>query len=170
MLTRTLARACLSLMLIALSVVASNAAPDLVRFTGDVPTGTIVVRTAERQLYLVLDDQTALRYPVAVGRAGRAWTGTSAIEGKFIAPNWAPPAEIRRDNPSLPDVIPSGSPANPMGAAAMTLTGGTYAIHGTNNPDSIGKSVSYGCIRMLNADITDLFARVREGTAVRVEQ
>lgn len=142
----------------------------MVRFASDVPAGTIVVRTAERLLYLVLENQTALRYPVAVGRAGRAWTGISAIEGKFIAPNWAPPAEILRDNPHLPDVIPSGSPANPMGAAAMTLTGGTYAIHGTNNPDSIGKSVSYGCIRMFNADITDLFARVREGTAVRVEQ
>ena len=148
----------------------STAAPEMVRFAGDVQAGTIVVRTAERQLYLVLENQTALRYPVAVGRAGRAWTGISAIEGKFIAPNWAPPAGIRRDNPNLPDVVPSGSPANPMGAAAMTLTGGTYAIHGTNNPESIGKSVSYGCIRMLNADVTDLFARVREGTAVMVEQ
>ena len=69
----------------------------------------------ERQLYLVLDGGTALRYPVGVGRAGRAWSGMSWIDGKFIAPHWAPPAEIRREHPSLPALIPSGSPDNPMG-------------------------------------------------------
>ena len=77
-----------------------------------------------------------------------------------------PPAEVKADNPKLPDVIPGGAPNNPMGVAAMTLSGGEYAIHGTNKPESIGKFASYGCIRMLNQDITDLFGRVTVGTQV----
>ena len=81
-----------------------------------------------------------------------------------------PPAEIRRDKPSLPDVIPGGSPHNPMGEAALTLSQGEYAIHGTNAPGSIGGFVSYGCIRMYNQDIMDLYARVSYGTTVVVQQ
>ena len=77
---------------------------------------------------------------------------------------------MRRDKPFLPAVIPGGAPSNPMGVAAMTLAGGEYAIHGTNQPGSIGGQVSYGCIRMLNADITDLFGRVGWGTTVVVTQ
>src|SRR4030088_1685051 len=100
---------------------------------------------------------------VGVGRAGKQWAGTSRIEGKYIRPAWSPPDEVRRDKPSLPDVIPGGSPRNPMGGAAMTLAGGEYAIHGTNVPGSVGGFVSYGCIRMLNADITQLFPRVSGG-------
>jgi lipoprotein-anchoring transpeptidase ErfK/SrfK len=96
------------------------------------------------------------------------WAGTSIINGKYIEPAWAPPESIRRENPRLPDVIPSGSPHNPMGVAAMTLAGGEYAIHGTNDPASIGHFVSHGCIRMYNADITDLYSRVGVGTAVVV--
>jgi lipoprotein-anchoring transpeptidase ErfK/SrfK len=75
---------------------------------------------------------------------------------------------VKADNPALPDVIPGGAPNNPMVAAAMTLSGGEYAIHGTNKPESIGKFASYGCIRMLNRDITDLFERVDVGTQVVV--
>ena len=90
------------------------------------------------------------------------------IDGKFVRPNWAPPASIRRERPGLPDVILSGSPANPMGVAAMTLSGGEYAIHGTNAPNSIGGFVSHGCIRMYNQDIADLYDRVRVGTPVIV--
>lgn len=145
-----------------------TAAVEVVSFETDVVAGTIVIRTSERRLYLVLGDGKALRYTVGVGRAGRQWFGSSFIEAKFVRPNWAPPAEIRRDRPDLPALIASGSPANPMGAAAMTLAGGDYAIHGTNAPDSIGGFVSYGCIRMLNGDITDLFARVDLGTPVLV--
>jgi lipoprotein-anchoring transpeptidase ErfK/SrfK len=85
-----------------------------------------------------------------------------------IRPNWSPPTAVRHDKPSLPDVIPGGSPANPMGVAALTLSGGQYAIHGTNAPKSIGGFVSYGCIRMFNSDITDLYARVVVGTPVVV--
>ncbi len=131
--------------------------------------GTIVVRTNQRALYLILDSGHALRYPVGVGRAGKQWSGTSYINGKYLSPAWSPPADVRRDKPSLPAVIPGGSPHNPMGVAAMTLAGGEYAIHGTNQPGSIGGFVSYGCIRMLNADITDLFARVGYGTTVVVQ-
>jgi len=147
----------------------SGFAGELVVFDGRVPTGTIVVRTTERKLYLVVAEGQALRYTVGVGRAGRQWTGSTAIEGKFIRPNWAPPLAIRRDNPSLPAVISGDSPSNPMGAAALTLTGGEYAIHGTNVPDSIGGFVSYGCIRMHNDDIVDLYSRVSVGTAVLVQ-
>ncbi|RST83496.1 L,D-transpeptidase [Aquibium carbonis] len=140
----------------------------LVRFESAAAPGTIVVRTGERRLYLVLGDGRALRYVVGVGRAETQWSGSSRIAGKFIRPHWAPPAEIRRDNPRLPAVIASGSPSNPMGAAALTLSGGSYAIHGTNKPASIGGFVSYGCIRMHDADILDLYDRVSVGTRVVV--
>ncbi|MBZ0148609.1 MAG: L,D-transpeptidase, partial [Pseudorhodoplanes sp.] len=99
---------------------------------------------------------------------GKAWSGTARIDGKYRNPAWAPPPAVRRDKPNLPDVIPGGSPRNPMGVAALTLTGGEYAIHGTNVPSSIGGFVSYGCIRMYNEDISDLYNRVRVGTRVVV--
>ena len=143
-------------------------AGELVTLVTTVPPGTIIVRTNERRLYLTVDHGRAIRYTVGVGRQGRQWSGTSAIEAKFIQPNWVPPPEIRRDRPDLPDLIPGGSTANPMGAAAMTLLGGVYAIHGTNAPESIGGFVSYGCIRMLNADILELYAQVKVGTRVVV--
>jgi lipoprotein-anchoring transpeptidase ErfK/SrfK len=141
---------------------------DIVAFRGEAPAGTILVRTGERRLYYVLGDGRALRYPVGVGRAGKQWSGVTRIVGKYIRPAWSPPPEVRRDKPSLPDVIPGGSPRNPMGEAAMTLGDGSYAIHGTNVPGSIGRFVSYGCIRMFNADILDLFNRVSVGTTVVV--
>jgi lipoprotein-anchoring transpeptidase ErfK/SrfK len=130
--------------------------------------GTIVVRTGERHLYLVIGNGQAIRYLVGVGRAGQQWAGVSRIDGKYLNPAWAPPAVVKRDKPSLPDVIAGGSPRNPMGVAALTLAGGEYAIHGTNMPGSIGGFVSYGCIRMYNQDISDLFGRVSVGTTVVV--
>lgn len=93
-----------------------------------------MVRTSQKRLYLVLRPGQAIRYEVGVGRAGRQWSGASMIDGMYLAPNWAPPAEIKRDRPGLPDIIPSGSPNNPLGATAMTLSGGQYAIHWTNAP------------------------------------
>jgi lipoprotein-anchoring transpeptidase ErfK/SrfK len=154
------------------SALSSPAAPpaaarEVVAFQGGTP-GTIVVRTHERKLYLILGGGRALRYPVGVGKAGQQWSGTSYIDGKRIRPAWAPPPDIKRENPKLPDVIPGGSPRNPMGAAALTLVGGEYAIHGTNTPRSIGNFVSHGCIRMYNRDILDLYGRVRVGTPVIV--
>lgn len=147
----------------------AQARPDVVAFRGDYSPGTIVVKTNERRLYLVLGDGAAMRYPVGVGKPGKQWSGVTKIDGKYRQPAWAPPAEVKRDNPRIPDVIAGGSPANPMGVAAMTLAGGgQYAIHGTNKPGSIGGFVSYGCVRMLNADISDLYQRVSVGTAVVV--
>ena len=146
----------------------SASAREVVAYDGNASPGTIVVRTNERRLYLVLGQGQALRYTVGVGRAGRQWAGRSFISGKYVKPAWSPPADIRRERPGLPDVIPSGSPQNPMGAAALTLSGGDYAIHGTNNSGSIGGFVSYGCIRMHNADVTDLYGRVSVGTPVIV--
>ena len=130
--------------------------------------GTIVVRTSERRLYLVLGNGQAIRYMVGVGRAGMQWAGVSKIDGKYLSPAWAPPLAMRRDKSAPPQVIPGGSPRNPMGVAALTLAGGEYAIHGTNQPGSIGGYVSHGCIRMYNQDISDLFGRVSVGTAVVV--
>jgi lipoprotein-anchoring transpeptidase ErfK/SrfK len=143
-------------------------AREMVAFNAGYSPGTVVVVTHERKLYYVLGNGAALRYPVGVGRNGKQWFGRSRIDGKYVRPDWAPPPEIRRDKPSLPRVIPGGSPRNPMGAAALTLAGGQYAIHGTNTPGSIGGFVSYGCIRMHNHDVTDLYARVSVGTPVVV--
>ena len=92
------------------------------------------------------------------------------FSSKLSNPAWSPPAEVRHDKPNLPAVIPGGTAQNPMGAAAMTLNVGEYAIHGTNNPGSIGGFVSYGCIRMHNRDVMDLYSRVTVGTPVVVLQ
>ncbi len=135
-----------------------------VAFSGRVSPGTIVVRTGERRLYFVSGQGRAVRYPVGVGRAGKQWFGTTSIVGRHIRPGWSPPAEIRRGGPNY--VIPSGSPRNPMGAAALVLADNELAIHGTNNPGSVGGFVSWGCIRMHNHDIMDLYSRVSVGTRV----
>ncbi len=143
-------------------------AREIVGFGGGYAGGTIVVRTGERSLYYVLGDGRAVRYTVGVGRQGKQWSGTATIDGKHLSPAWSPPPDVKRDNPRLPHVIAGGSPQNPMGAAALTLSGGQYAIHGTNMPGSIGGFVSYGCIRMHNADVLDLYGRVGVGTTVVV--
>jgi lipoprotein-anchoring transpeptidase ErfK/SrfK len=147
---------------------AAQARPELVGINGEYAPGTIIVKTHERRLYLILDSGRAMRYPVGVGKAGKQWEGTTQIDGKYLHPAWSPPREVKRDKPNMPDVIPGGSPRNPMGVAAMTLAGGEYAIHGTNMPGSVGGFVSYGCIRMLNDDISDLYQRVSIGTTVTV--
>src|SRR5215211_7391628 len=164
--TGLVALAAAALMMVAST--ASAGAREIVRYNSEVQPGTIVVKTAERRLYLVLGDGEAIRYTVAVGRPGKQWQGKAQVNGKYVQPAWTPPAEVKADNPTLPDMIPGGSPNNPMGVAAMTLSGGEYAIHGTNKPESIGTFASYGCIRMLNQDITDLFGRVDVGTQVVV--
>ena len=155
-----------SLVLTLASVSASHAG-RVVSFDGYSP-GTVVVVTHARSLYYVVGGGRAIRYPVGVGKSGKTWSGSAYIQGKYIRPAWSPPDEIRRDKPGIADVIPSGSSRNPMGAAALVLDRGQYAIHGTNSPGSIGHFVSYGCIRMYNQDISDLFGRVSVGTAVVV--
>jgi len=153
----------------ALLASAAASAREIVRFNGNYSSGTIVIKTNERRLYYVLGGGQAIRYPVGVGRRGMAWTGSAFIDGKYIKPGWSAPESIRKDYARLPAVVPGGSPSNPMGAAAMTLSGGgEYAIHGTNNPGSVGGFVSHGCIRMYNADIMDLYNRASYGTPVVV--
>jgi len=141
-----------------------------VTFITDQKPGTIVVKTNERALYLVTGVETAIKYPVGVGRNGRRWSGTARIDGKYQSPPWQAPAELVRAGNYANNVMPGGSPKNPMGAAALTLTGGKYAIHGTNEPYSIGTFVSAGCIRMLNRDVEELYKKVHVGTLVLVEQ
>jgi lipoprotein-anchoring transpeptidase ErfK/SrfK len=145
-------------------------ARERVRFDERLERGAILVRTGERRLYLSLGDGTAIRYRVAVGKPGKQWFGRGFVDGKHVRPAWSPPREVKRDHPHLPDVIPGGSPHNPMGERALTIgPGEDYAIHGTNRPGSIGRFASYGCIRMHNADIIDLYERVAIGAAVVVE-
>jgi lipoprotein-anchoring transpeptidase ErfK/SrfK len=152
-------------------VAGAASARETVSFDAAVQPGTILVRTSERRLYLVTGHGEAIRYPVAVGRPDKQWFGRVTISAKHVEPAWTPPADVRQDKPNLPNVIPGGSPSNPMGAAAMTLSGGgEYAIHGTNRPSSIGTFASYGCIRMYNQDIKDLFGRVNVGATVVVER
>lgn len=153
-----------------LTAAMAQASPrDVVAFSGFAP-GTIVVKTAERRLYLVLDPYHAMRFPVGVGKAGMTWTGVARVEGKYVRPAWAAPDDIRHENPALPAVIPGGAANNPMGEAALTLRGGEYAIHGTNRPQSVGGFVSHGCIRMYNRDIVALYQMVQVGTPVIVER
>src|ERR1700727_1261172 len=108
---------------ISVGLLATNGAqarPEIVGVHGEYSPGTIVVKTGERRLYLILDSGRAVRYPVGVGRSGKQWAGTTRISGKYRNPAWSPPAEVKHDKPSLPDVIPGGSPHNPMGVAALT--------------------------------------------------
>lgn len=146
----------------------SVSARERVAFAEALPAGAILVDASERALYLNLGDGTAIRYRVAVPRSDKMWTGWRRIDGKHVRPAWTPPADVRRDLPHLPDVIPGGHPSNPMGAAALTLDDGLTAIHGTTQTmrASIGRAASYGCIRMRNEDVVDLMQRVGVGTPV----
>ena len=141
-------------------------ARDLVPFPAGYRPGDIVIMTDARQLFFVLGRGQAIRYPVGVGRAGMAWHGRAYVDLKRLRPAWQAPPEI--SNHGYGPVIPGGSPRNPMGAAVLGLDRGNYAIHGTNDPGSVGGFVSHGCIRMYNEDILDLYARARIGTEVIV--
>jgi lipoprotein-anchoring transpeptidase ErfK/SrfK len=140
----------------------------VLRGAQDYPAGTIVIRAREKRLYYTLGDGTAIRYPVAVAKHGKEWQGTARVNGKYLNPDWAPPPVVKRDHPELPSLIKGGSPRNPMGIAALTLDRDEIAIHGTSNKmrASVGTSASYGCIRMLNEDVADLYKRVSVGTPV----
>jgi lipoprotein-anchoring transpeptidase ErfK/SrfK len=129
--------------------------------------GTIVIDTANTYLYYVLGHGRAIRYGVGVGREGFTWSGVQSISRKAEWPDWIPPAEMIARQPYLPRWI-GGGPGNPLGARAMYLGTSVYRIHGTNDPTTIGKFVSSGCIRMTNEDVVDLFNRVDTGTRVVV--
>lgn len=145
-------------------------AREAVAFDGGHEAGTIVIRTSERRLYLVTGAGAAIRYSVGVGKVGKQWSGHSWVDGKYVNPAWSPPPELQRDKPNIARYVAGGSPGNPMGVRALTLSGGEYAIHGTtqNMRKTVGTFASYGCIRMLNEDIVDLYERVRVGTPVVV--
>jgi lipoprotein-anchoring transpeptidase ErfK/SrfK len=129
--------------------------------------GTIVIDTPNTYLYYVLGGGKAIRYGIGVGREGFTWSGVKTVERKAEWPDWVPPAEMLERQPYLPRFV-AGGPANPLGARAMYLGGTVYRIHGTNQPGSIGKRVSSGCIRMVNEDVVDLYSRVNVGTKVVV--
>jgi lipoprotein-anchoring transpeptidase ErfK/SrfK len=131
------------------------------------PAGTIIVDTPNTYLYYVLGNGRAIRYGVRVGRDGFTWTGVQKITRKAEWPDWHPPAEMIERQPYLPRFM-AGGPGNPLGARAMYLGSTVYRIHGTNQPSTIGKFVSSGCIGMLNDDVSDLFERTKVGTRVVV--
>jgi lipoprotein-anchoring transpeptidase ErfK/SrfK len=143
-------------------------AREPVAFHESYPAGTIIIKEAERRLYFTTGWGTAISYPIAVGKAGKEWYGEAYVAGKYLAPAWTPPSVVREDHPHFPAMIPGGSPRNPMGAAAITLNRDEVAIHGTTRGmrRSVGTAASYGCIRMYNEDVLDLFHRVRVGTRV----
>jgi len=148
----------------------STRADDFDLFDLSTPSQKIVINARHRQLMLVYQDGRVIRYPIAVPKAGKEWSGTTYIAGKFEYPDWSPPAEVAADHPELPSFIPGGSPRNPMGARALALDQNQVAIHGTNSKmrQTIGTAASYGCIRMRNEDVIDLFNRVQVGTLVQM--
>jgi lipoprotein-anchoring transpeptidase ErfK/SrfK len=140
---------------------------QVVSYFGDQQPGTVIIDTAHTVLYLTLGDGKALRYGIGVGRKGFTWSGVETITRKSEWPDWIPPAEMIARQPYLPRWV-GGGPGNPLGARALYLGNTDYRIHGTNNPSSIGKQVSSGCIRMRDADVIDLYDRVGIGARVVV--
>jgi lipoprotein-anchoring transpeptidase ErfK/SrfK len=144
-----------------------NLRRQLVDFPTREPAGTIIIDTPNTYLYLVLGRGQAIRYGIGVGREGFTWAGTERISKMKEWPDWFPPKEMIERQPYLPRMM-AGGPGNPLGARALYLGHTLYRIHGTNQPSTIGKFVSSGCIRLLNADIEDLYSRVQVGSHVVV--
>src|SRR5690606_25190377 len=140
---------------------------QVVRYPTQERSGTIVVDTRAHFLYFVLGDGRALRYGIGVAKAGFEWKGTHQVTRKAEWPGWTPPAEMLKRRPDLPRHM-AGGPDNPLGARALYLGSTLYRIHGTSEPWSIGQDVSSGCIRMTNADVIDLYDRVKLYTKVVV--
>jgi len=140
---------------------------QVVSYSANQQPGTIVIDTAHTYLYLVLGNGQAMRYGIGVGRQGFTWSGVETIRRKAEWPDWYPPAEMVARQPYLPRFM-AGGPGNPLGARALYLGNTDYRIHGTNDPTTIGKHVSSGCIRLQNADVIDLYSRVGVGTKVVV--
>jgi lipoprotein-anchoring transpeptidase ErfK/SrfK len=138
-----------------------------VAYQGKDEPGTIVIDTPNHFLYLVEADGKAMRYGIGVGRPGFTWSGVHTISAKKEWPDWVPPKEMIERQPYLPHFM-AGGPNNPLGARAMYLGSTLYRIHGSNEPWTIGHNVSSGCIRLRNADVIDLYSRVKVGTKVVV--
>ena len=145
--------------------------PSVVPFSEDLPPGSIVIETAERRLYHLRGDGTAVRYGIGVGREGFAWRGRERITRKAEWPEWRPPIEMIRREAAKGRILPSvmkGGPENPLGARALYLGSTLFRIHGTDEPWTIGRAVSSGCIRMTNEDVITLYSNVKIGTLVIV--
>ncbi len=143
-----------------------------VSFSRKLKPGTILIKTAERRLYYVLPGGKAIKYGVGVGRPGFTWKGTNRISRKAEWPSWTPPASMRARERKKGVILPvtmKGGVNNPLGARALYLGSTIYRIHGTNAKSTIGGAVSSGCIRMLNSEVKELYAKVRVGTRVIVE-
>ncbi len=146
-------------------------ARELVAFTEDVATGTIIVDNSERRLYHVLGSGLAMKYAVSVGREGFIWTGTEKVTRKTEWPTWTPPEDMRAREAKKGKILPvsmKGGLDNPLGSRAIYLGSTVYRIHGTNQPSSLGKAQSSGCIRMANEDVEHLYAQVTAGVTVIV--
>lgn len=135
------------------------------------PAGTIVIVSENRTLDLIVSGNRAIRYKIAVGRDGFRWSGVVKVGRKAEWPEWRPPAEMKARAPELPELVPAG-PFNPLGARGIYLYRGTadtlYRIHGTNDQSTVGNFASSGCFRMSNADVIDLYDRVKVGATVIV--
>jgi len=140
---------------------------QVVDYASRQPPGTVIIDTGNTLLYYVLNDRQAMRYGIGVGREGFTWSGEQTVARKAEWPDWHPPVEMIGRQPYLPRFM-AGGPGNPLGARAMYLGETEYRIHGTNKPDTIGKRVSSGCIRLTNEDVTDLYERVKVGAKVIV--
>jgi lipoprotein-anchoring transpeptidase ErfK/SrfK len=140
---------------------------QVVGYASNEAPGTVIIDTPHTVLYYVLGNGKAIRYGIGVGRQGFTWAGVKQIERKAEWPDWIPPQEMIERQPYLPRFV-AGGPGNPLGARAMYLGGTVYRIHGTNDPTTIGKHVSSGCIRLTNDDVTDLYNRVQVGAKVIV--
>jgi lipoprotein-anchoring transpeptidase ErfK/SrfK len=149
------------------SVLPERLRRTIVAFDTREPAGTVIIDTGNTALYYVLGQGRAIRYGVGVGREGFTWSGVQTISRKAEWPDWHPPAQMIARQPYLPRFM-AGGPGNPLGARAMYLGSSEYRIHGTNDPSTIGKFVSSGCIRLTNEDVADLFSRVDIGTRVVV--
>ena len=146
-------------------------ARELVAFTEKVAPGTIIVVNSERRLYHVLGRGLAMKYAVSVGRDGFLWTGTEKVTRKSEWPTWTPPEDMRAREAKKGKILPvsmKGGLDNPLGSRAIYLGSTIYRIHGTNQPSSLGKAQSSGCIRMANEDVEHLYAQVSSGAAVIV--
>ncbi len=143
-----------------------------VSFATNLQPGTIVVKTSERKLYLIEPNQRAISWRVAVGREGFAWRGSNSVTRMAEWPDWRPPPEMLQREAANGHLIPDfvkGGPGNPLGARALYLGDSAYRIHGTDKPWTIGQASSSGCIRMMNADVEELYNLTKIGTPVIVE-
>lgn len=140
-----------------------------VSYKTDEKPGTIIIESRQKYLFLVLGDGKAMRYGIGVGRDGFRWSGVEHITRKAEWPDWTPPPEMRKRDPSVPAFM-KGGPDNPLGARALYLGGSIYRIHGTAQPWTIGMNVSSGCIRLRNEDVIDLYNRAKVGAKVIVKE